>query len=264
MRFRIDGVLHQVYQVPPTVLLAMTSRIKLLGRMDVVEKRRPQDGRIKTRAADGQEIELRLSTLPTAFGEKLVMRIFDPEVVVKTLPDLGFPADDAAALGRADRAAERHHAGDRADRLGQDHHAVHHAQGAGHRRGQRLHGRRPDRDGRAGLQPDAGAERHRPVLRRRRARADAAGPGHHHGGRDPRPGNRRNGDPGGADRPPGAVDAAHQRCAVGRDAPARTGRAALPARGHAGRRDGAAPGAHAVPALQGRRRRTCRTKSGPA
>jgi general secretion pathway protein E len=96
VRFRIDGLLHQVYQVPPTVLLAMTSRIKLLGRMDVVEKRRPQDGRVKTRAANGQEIELRLSTLPTAFGEKLVMRIFDPDVVVKTLADLGFPPADAS------------------------------------------------------------------------------------------------------------------------------------------------------------------------
>jgi general secretion pathway protein E len=96
VRFRIDGLLHQVYQVPPTVLLAMTSRIKLLGRMDVVEKRRPQDGRVKTRAANGQEIELRLSTLPTAFGEKLVMRIFDPEVVVRTLAELGFPPADAA------------------------------------------------------------------------------------------------------------------------------------------------------------------------
>ncbi|RJG05401.1 type II/IV secretion system protein [Noviherbaspirillum cavernae] len=95
IRFRIDGVLHQVYQVPAIVMIAMTARIKLLGRMDVIEKRRPQDGRIKTRTADGQEIELRLSTLPTAFGEKLVMRIFDPEVVVKTLPELGFPPDDA-------------------------------------------------------------------------------------------------------------------------------------------------------------------------
>lgn len=95
VRFRIDGILHQVYQVPPQVLLAMTSRIKLLGRMDVVEKRRPQDGRVKTRTAGGQEIELRLATLPTAFGEKLVMRIFDPEVVVKTLAELGFPAADA-------------------------------------------------------------------------------------------------------------------------------------------------------------------------
>jgi general secretion pathway protein E len=96
IRFRIDGVLHQVYQVPATVMIAMTARIKLLGRMDVIERRRPQDGRIKTRTNGGQEVELRLSTMPTAFGEKLVMRIFDPEVVVKTLPELGFPPDDAS------------------------------------------------------------------------------------------------------------------------------------------------------------------------
>ncbi len=96
VRFRIDGVLHQVYQIPMTVLTAMTSRIKILGRMDVVEKRRPQDGRIKTRTADGQEIELRLSTLPTAFGEKLVMRIFDPEVLVRDFAELGFSDDDKA------------------------------------------------------------------------------------------------------------------------------------------------------------------------
>ncbi len=95
IRFRIDGILHQVYQVPASIMVAMIARIKLLGRIDVIEKRRPQDGRIKTRTADGQEIELRLSTMPTVFGEKLVMRIFDPEVVVKTLPELGFPELDA-------------------------------------------------------------------------------------------------------------------------------------------------------------------------
>jgi general secretion pathway protein E len=106
IRFRIDGVLHQVYQVPAVVMIAMTARIKLLGRMDVIEKRRPQDGRIKTRTAGGQEVELRLSTLPTAFGEKLVMRIFDPEVVVKTLPELGFPLDDAE---RWDALTQRPH-----------------------------------------------------------------------------------------------------------------------------------------------------------
>ena len=94
VRFRIDGVLHNVYQLPMAVITAMTSRIKILGRMDVVEKRRPQDGRIKTRTADDQEVELRLSTLPTAFGEKLVMRIFDPEVLVKDLTELGFSEED--------------------------------------------------------------------------------------------------------------------------------------------------------------------------
>jgi general secretion pathway protein E len=94
VRFRIDGVLHQVYQIPGGVLNAMTSRIKILARMDVVEKRRPQDGRIKTRTQDGAEIELRLSTMPTAFGEKLVMRIFDPEVLVRDFKELGFSDED--------------------------------------------------------------------------------------------------------------------------------------------------------------------------
>lgn len=97
IRMRIDGVLNTVYRVPPAVMSAMTSRIKLLGRMDVVERRRPQDGRIKTRTAQGAEVELRLSTLPTAFGEKLVMRIFDPQVLQKSVAELGFAVED---LGR--------------------------------------------------------------------------------------------------------------------------------------------------------------------
>ncbi len=95
IRFRIDGVLHPVYQLPVSVLAAMTARIKLLGRMDVVEKRRPQDGRIKTKGPRGDEVEMRLSTLPTAFGEKMVMRIFDPDTTVKNLDALGFSAHDA-------------------------------------------------------------------------------------------------------------------------------------------------------------------------
>jgi len=94
VRFRIDGVLHQVYQIPTPVMAAMTSRIKILGRMDVVEKRRPQDGRLKTRTPDGEEVELRLSTMPTAFGEKLVMRIFNPDVLFKDFTELGFSEED--------------------------------------------------------------------------------------------------------------------------------------------------------------------------
>jgi len=94
IRFRIDGVLHTVYQLPSAVMSAMTSRIKLLGRMDVVERRRPLDGRIKTRNPAGDEVEMRLSTLPTAFGEKMVMRIFDPDTAVKDLSMLGFSVHD--------------------------------------------------------------------------------------------------------------------------------------------------------------------------
>jgi general secretion pathway protein E len=101
IRLRIDGVLHTVHQVPVAVMNAMTARIKLLGRMDVIERRRPQDGRVKTKRPDGAggqpgaEVEMRLSTLPTAFGEKVVMRIFDPGTVDKPFDALGFSASEA-------------------------------------------------------------------------------------------------------------------------------------------------------------------------
>jgi len=95
VRFRIDGALNDVYQIPAAVMPSVTSRLKMLARMDLAEKRRPQDGRIKTRAPGGSEIELRCSALPTAFGEKLVMRIFDPDVLKRDFHSLGL--DDAEA-----------------------------------------------------------------------------------------------------------------------------------------------------------------------
>ena len=100
IRFRIDGVLHTVYQVPTAVMTAMIARIKLLGHMDIAEKRRPLDGRIRTvrPGADskaGGDMEMRLATLPTAFGEKMVMRLFDPATATKTVGALGFGDHDA-------------------------------------------------------------------------------------------------------------------------------------------------------------------------
>jgi len=94
VRFRIDGVLHLVNQITTPVLGAIVSRIKSLGRMDVADKRRPQDGRLKTKTPVGKEVELRLSTMPTAFGEKLVMRIFDPEKLEQPFSALGFSERD--------------------------------------------------------------------------------------------------------------------------------------------------------------------------
>ena len=94
IRFRIDGVLHLVNQMSTPVIGAIVSRIKTLGRMDVADKRRPQDGRMKTKTPLGKEIELRLSTMPTAFGEKLVMRIFDPEKLEQPFVALGFTDED--------------------------------------------------------------------------------------------------------------------------------------------------------------------------
>jgi general secretion pathway protein E len=94
IRFRIDGIMHKVFELPTPVMTAVTARIKILSRMDVAEKRRPQDGRIKTRSASGREVELRISSMPTAFGEKVVMRIFDPDLVVKDFAQLGFSPDE--------------------------------------------------------------------------------------------------------------------------------------------------------------------------
>ncbi len=99
MRFRIDGVLHNIYEFPSDVSAAIISRLKILGRMDLAERRKPQDGRVKTKRQDGSEAELRLSTMPTAFGEKLVMRIFDPDVLLRSFEELGLSGDDYARWG---------------------------------------------------------------------------------------------------------------------------------------------------------------------
>ena len=93
VRVRIDGVLHTVYTLPVSVHVPIVSRTKMIARMDISEKRRPQDGRIKTER-DGREVELRVSTLPTAFGEKVVIRIFDPETLVQDIAQLGFEEDE--------------------------------------------------------------------------------------------------------------------------------------------------------------------------
>ncbi|ANE55328.1 GspE/PulE family protein [Methylomonas sp. DH-1] len=100
VRFRIDGILHNVYQLPTPIMNAVLSRLKILGRMNIAEKRLPQDGRIKTQNSNGKEIELRLSTMPTAFGEKLVMRIFDPEVLLRDYEQLGFSKQELALWNR--------------------------------------------------------------------------------------------------------------------------------------------------------------------
>lgn len=104
VRFRIDGILHQVNEMPPAVMSAVISRLKSIGRMNVVERRQPQDGRLKTKTPDGKEIELRLSTMPTTFGEKLVARIFDPEILIKDFSELGFSTKDLERWNRMVRS----------------------------------------------------------------------------------------------------------------------------------------------------------------
>ncbi len=95
VRYRIDGILHTIYKLPKAVHTAITSRIKSLARLDIAEKRRPQDGRIKIGRREGDsEAEIRVSTVPVAFGEKTVMRILNPDVVFQNLDDLGFSRRD--------------------------------------------------------------------------------------------------------------------------------------------------------------------------
>jgi general secretion pathway protein E len=94
IRLRIDGILHNIHRMPRSVNAAITSRIKMLSRMDIAEKRKPQDGRIKTRF-QGRDIELRVSTMPVAFDEKIVIRILDRATLVQSIEELGFSSEEA-------------------------------------------------------------------------------------------------------------------------------------------------------------------------
>ena len=109
VRMRIDGVLHNVHTLPKVVHAAVVSRVKTLARLDIAEKRRPQDGRIKTARGDAlgeREVEMRVSTIAVAFGEKLVLRIFDPGALIRDLPEIGL---FEAQLAVTDRFLARHH-----------------------------------------------------------------------------------------------------------------------------------------------------------
>jgi len=92
VRFRIDGVLHEIETLPKSALPAIVSRIKIMAKLDIAEKRLPQDGRIMLKV-EGKDIDLRVSTLPTLFGEEVVMRILDRSSILLDLEDLGFPYD---------------------------------------------------------------------------------------------------------------------------------------------------------------------------
>jgi general secretion pathway protein E len=94
VRFRIDGMLHPIYRLPKAVHAAITARIKSLARMDISEKRRPQDGRIKLGIGGQKEVELRVSTVPVSFGEKTVMRVLDPDMIFQDLDKIAFSHRD--------------------------------------------------------------------------------------------------------------------------------------------------------------------------
>ena len=211
VRFRVDGVLHEIMQPPLKLKNAMISRIKIMASLDIAERRLPQDGRIKVKVGHGGEMDLRVSTLPTLFGEKVVMRLLDKSHVQLDVNKLGFDERAIEPLPHGDRQAVRDDPGHRTDRLRQDDDALRGAERAQQDRHQHLDRRGPGRVQHGRRQPAADARGHRPQLRDRAARLPAPGSRRHHGRRDPRLRDRRDRRQGGTHRPSRAVHGAHQR-----------------------------------------------------
>ena len=119
VRFRIDGVLQEVQRIPKRMTPGVTTRLKVLAKLDIAERRKPQDGRISLNAAAaGRMLDVRVATLPTVEGESVVMRLLDKSKKAPTLEELGLSVDDAGEARRARHAPDRRAARDRADRLG--------------------------------------------------------------------------------------------------------------------------------------------------
>ena len=254
VRFRIDGILYNVMAPPMKFRDAITSRIKIMAKLDIAEKRLPQDGRIKIRfAADGatKEIDFRVSCLPTLFGEKIVLRLLDKDKLMLDMTKLGFEPESLAKLEAAiakpwgmvlvTGPTGSGKTNTLYSSIAQDQHArnQHHDRGG------------PGRVQPRRRQPGPGPREHRPELRRGAALVPAPGPEHHPGRRNPRLRDRGNRGQGRAHRPPGAVDAAHQRRAEHDQPPDEHGHRAVPGR-ELGQPDlRPAPGAAGLRQLQG-------------
>ena len=224
IRFRVDGMLYDVLSPGKRFQPAITSRVKVMSGLNIAEKRLPQDGRIRLRIA-GRDIDIRVSCIPTAFGERLVLRLLDraQAAVDIDLDHLGFSGENLARAGPADPAEPRDHPGDRTDRFGQIDHAVRLSvpdQFAGK---EHHHDRGPDRIPIARRRPDAGESEDRADLRQRTAIDSAPGSRRNHGRRNPRFRDRRNRDSVRPDRPSGLLDHPYQRLLWGGIAAGRNG-----------------------------------------
>ena len=204
VRYRIDGALQEVMKPPMKLKAALISRFKIMAQLNIAERRVPQDGRIKLKYGK-KVIDYRVSTLPTLFGEKIVLRILDKGNLTLDLEKFGIEPQGREGPDGGGAESVRHGARHRPDGLrqdddallgaleGQQHRRQHH-DGGGSRRVQPLR-----------RQPGAGAHRHRHDVRRGAEGVPAAGPEHHHGRRDPRPGDGRHRHQGGAHGPHGAL-----------------------------------------------------------
>ncbi len=229
VRFRVDGALHDVTTLPAEMGPALVSRIKIMAGMNIVERRRPQDGQTSLEV-DGRALDVRVATTPTIFGEKVTMRLLDKSRPLYTGADLGMPADTRANVGEARPVALRDGRVRRPDRQRQDHHALRHARGDQLERPQHHDHRGPRRVRPPVDQPDPDQRDGRRDLRRGAAVDPPPGPRRDPRRRDPR---RRDGPdrgPVGAHRPPRPVVAARHRHRGGRPPPSRHGHRGLPRR----------------------------------
>ena len=211
IRYRIDGVLHDVSTAPRTIAPAVTTRLKVMADMNVAEHRVPQDGRISLNVGS-KGIDLRMATLPTIHGEKVVMRVLDKSSVVLGFDSTGIRRRPPGHLRGHLHQAVRDHPGHRPDRFGQVHHALHDADRPQLTREEHHHRRGPGRAAPEGCQPGAAQPQGRPELRLGAQVDPPVGPGHRPGGRDPRPGDGGDRHRSGVDRPHGAGHVAHQQC----------------------------------------------------
>ena len=250
VRLRMDGVLKEIAQPPVQLTGKISARLKVMSRLDIAERRVPQDGRIKMRLSKTRAIDFRVSTCPTLYGEKIVLRILDPSQAMLGIEALGYEPFQKDLYIKHPGQAAGHDPGDRPDRQRQDRVALHRSEHPQSRRHQHLDRRRPVGNQPARRQSGQRQQQGRPHLRLGAARLPAPGSGRHHGRRGARPGDGGDRHQGGADRPPGALDPAHQRCAADPDAPGRHGRQALRDRDLGQPHHRAAPGAAAVHALQ--------------
>ena len=255
IRFRLDGVLKEVASPPVQLAIKLSARLKVMSRLDIAERRVPQDGRIKIRISKNRAIDFRVSTCPTLFGEKVVMRILDPSSASLGIDALGYePFQKELYL----------------DALARPHGMILVTGPTGSGKTVSLYtglsilntedtnistAEDPVEIMLARHQPGEHQPEGGPDVRRRTARLPAPGSGHHHGRRNPRHRDRGDRAQGRADRPPGALDAAHQRRAEDPDPPGRHGRQALRDR-HVGQPDHrAATGPTALRELQDPTRR---------
>ena len=185
VRLRMDGILRTVAKAPIQLGNRIASRLKVMSGLDIAERRVPQDGRIKLNLSKTKSIDFRVSTLPTLFGEKIVLRILDASAAKLGIDKLGYEENQKHLFVEGHSQALRHGAGHRPHRLGQDGVAIHGAQYPQHRRPKHLHRRGPGGNPCRGHQPGTAEHQARHDLRRRAALVPAPGPGHHHGRRNP-------------------------------------------------------------------------------